>query len=436
MRFTSRVIASLLLAILPLTVFASGNGAAESGGAGKKTLLKAIVLSMGTDSTSVTNPQYDALFQQGNAEAGVAAVIAAGKFFINGYAMPGTASAYAKAYPDGFRVNQVPWLYYDASAATWKGGFHGEKTAPSYEAAALAVASGIVAGLEVRLYDTTGNGYTDLIEADYKEGTAVNRITRNSDGSYSVYRGDIDAANQTTNDGRVFDGAHFTSSSGETIKPANFDKTIKTGDIALFWYGPNGWVMQRAKEAHGLFVDGADHQSYDIGGTVYQDAMRFSRDNVLISNRPGEFVNAQKYFHLNNNHEGWKVSLWLVPTTWPSAQGAPVAITSPSNSRAFLTKAIAVAKQRLASATVSRDGSDVPASRQWVTQDAHTQLSQAISRADAALASASSSASLLDYQVYLLYLALNGSGNDIGAKFAGFTYTGFDKALKPGTLAQ
>lgn len=396
------------------------------------TVLKAVVLSMGTDSSAVTNVQYNKYFKQGTAAAGVPAVIAAGKFFINGFALPATEAECLSKYPNGYLVNQVPWLYYGTSGA-WKGGYKGQTTATSYDAAALAVATGIVAGLEVRFYDTDNDGFTDLIDADFKEGVQVNKITLNIDGTYSVDRGDIDTVSKTAYEGRTFDGSNFTSTSGEKIKPAHFDTTIVPGNVALFWYGTDGWVMQRAKEVNGIFVDGTDHQSYTIDTVAYQDAMRFSRDNLFISNRPGEIANSQKYFGLTNNGEGLKVSLWLVPTSSSTTQGAPIGLTSNSNAKTFLAIAISKAKARLDSVTVSVDGTDVPTSKYWVTQAAYTQLSDAITRAKKAMASDTSSNALLDYQIYILYLTLNGSNSDIGAKFGGFTYIGFENAVKAGT---
>ncbi len=37
---------------------------------------------------------------------------------------------------------------------------------------------------------------------------------------------------------------------------------------------------------------------------------------------------------------------------------------------------------------------------------------------------------IYDYLIYLLYLGNFGSQSDIGAKFAGFNYTGFDNEIK------
>ncbi|MFM2476845.1 hypothetical protein [Celerinatantimonas sp. MCCC 1A17872] len=424
--------------LLPPFIVASGammllnaNLAKAAPTASHNTLLKAIVLNMGKDGATVTDARYNNLFESHNATSGVAAAIRSGQFFINGLPIPATAAAFKKSSPAGYLVNQVPWLRYDASKHQWQGGYKAEQPATSYAAAALATADGIVAGLEVRLYDTNDDGYTDRIDADYKEGVLVNRIKHNSDNTYSVYRQVFDTKNKTAAEGRLYDGKHFTLTSGEKIKAANFDRRIASQDVALFWYGPQGWVMQRAKQVQGPFLGRADHKNYTIGTVTYQDAMRFSRDNIPVSNRPGEFANAENYFGLDKD-TAHKVNLWLVPTTSAQTQGGPIAITRGMSAKVFLSKAISVAQARLNSVVVSQDGHDVPAQQHWVNQAAYSQLSNAIKSAKAALHARQSSDSQLDYQLYLLYLNLDGSSNDIGAKFGGFSYTGFEHQIKPG----
>lgn len=144
--------------------------------------------------------------------------------------------------------------------------------------------------------------------------------------------------------------------------------------------------MKRAHEVNGLFVDGADHTSYNIDGVVYEDALRFSRDNLFISNRPGEFTDAQKYFHLTNDSAlGLNVSLWLVPVTNTTETGAPIGMTSGSSSRSFLERGVVEAQARLDNVTVSADGSDVPSSQEWVDQTVYDQLDEAVARANLSL---------------------------------------------------
>ncbi|KAF7949579.1 uncharacterized protein EAE97_003088 [Botrytis byssoidea] len=338
------------LVMLPSTALATC-GTAYSSSKIDGTLLRAVVINMGTDATNITATQYDQYFEQGSALEGVKALIAAGQVYINLWSIPSTEASFKSSsdcLSDGYTLNQVAWLSSNAMAESWLGGYKAETAEDSYDAAALSVITSIVAGLEVRFWDTNGDGYTDLIDADYLEGVTVDTITENANGTFSVYRGNIDVENKTPYEGTIFEAECFAGS-GIAIEAANFDTTIKSGDVCLFWYGPSGWAMERALEINGLFVDGADHTFYDIAGVTYEDAMLFSRDNLFISNRPGEFTDTQKFFGLTNDTAaGLDVSLWLVP------------VTNAGNSAAFLTRAVAQAQAELANVTISADGSDVP----------------------------------------------------------------------------
>lgn len=431
------------MAMLPATSLAQACGTAYPANEVDGTLVNALVIDMGSDAANITASQYDQYFSQGSAVDGVKAVLAAGNFYINLWAIPGSEDAYqnntACAASGGYLVNQTPWLAY--TNGTWYGGYEAETAEDSFADAALAVANGLIAGLEVRFWDIDGDGFTDLIDADFLEGVTVDTVTENANGTYTIYRGNIDVANKTPYEGTIFDQDLFASTTtGPTIPAENFDTTVGTGDVALFWYGPNGWAMKRAEQIEGIFIDGADHEFYEIDGVTYEDAMRFSRDNLFISNRPGETTSAQKYFGLTNNTAaGLDVSLWLVPVSNianTSEHGAPIGMTtSLDDGRAFLTSAIEQCQAALDNVTVSADGSDVPSTQEWITQGNYTILSDAIARANSTVAAADSSSFLLSYQLYLLYQAMDGSADDIGAMFAGFSFTGFVNEVAYGTAA-
>jgi hypothetical protein len=394
------------------------------------TLLATVITrSEGMSTITVTDPQYDQYFAGDNAVAGVKAILAAGRYAINGFAIPATESDLDADYPDGYTVDGAPWLH--ETDGTWYGGNGGTTAADSYAEAAFDTGTAIPAGLEIRLLDTDGDGYADEISADYKEGLIADKITHNSDGTYSIVRSALDSRYSSE---KVYDGEHFTSTSGEVIPAANFDTSIRAGDVVLFWYGPDGWAVQRAVEAKGTFVDGADHEYYQIDGTTYEDAMRFSRDNIIISNRPGEFTDAQKYFGLIDDSRH-PVSLWLVPTSTEGVYGAPIAMTSGSNAFYFLYQAIGIAQAKLATVSVSTTGLDVASGSAWTTPAAHAELATAIARAQGVLDSGAD-ADLMDYQTYLLYLTLHGTADDIGAMFEGFNQVGFDNQVKTAPAQQ
>ncbi|MFT4081425.1 MAG: hypothetical protein QM638_02465 [Nocardioides sp.] len=417
---------ALLLTMVPASALAAGAStgtetAASADDAESGTLLAAVVTS---SDVTVTSSAYDQYFDADNAVDGVASILAAGDYYINDIAIPGSESDFETTFPDGYTVDGTDWLYDDDG--TWHGGNGGETTESDYADAAFDTATAIPAGLEIRILDTDGDGYADKISADYKEGLIADTITHDADDdTYSIVRSELSSA---YSDEKVYDGSHFSSTSGEVIPAANFDTSISEGDVALFWEGPDGWHAERAVQKKGTFVDGADHEYYQIDDTRYVDAMRFSRDNIIISNRNGEYTNAHKYFGLMDD-ASHPVSLWLVPTSADGVYGAPVGLTSGSNAFYFLYKAIGVAQKKLAAAAVSKTGLDVRSGAKWTTPAAHAALAAAIKRARGVLESGAN-ADLMDYQTYLLYLNLHGSADDIGASFAGFSFTGFDNQIE------
>ncbi|MCD8129229.1 MAG: hypothetical protein LUD54_06590 [Oscillospiraceae bacterium] len=385
-------------------------------------LLQSVVANMGEDST-IDDSKYDGLYEEASAEDGIKAIIAAGEFYINGFAFPATAEAAA----DGFLVNQSTWL----SAAEY-----------ADEEAYLAAAYTSVlnkgnnpymqaAGTEYLLYDTDADGYADRIEMLYLEGIIVANYTDNGNGTYSIDRGEFPDGLAVTGDkdGRTHDADHFAAGQeGYEVKAENFDAEIQPGDVVLFSYTPDGWVLQRAIPVTGLFTNGADHDSYEIDGVSYEDAMKFSRDNIIVSNRNGEFTNAQKYFGFMNNTDGLTVTLWIAPTVGETV-GAPVGMTSDGNSDTYLEHAIVWAQTRLDAVEVSEDGSELAAGTSYVLQAVHDELADVIASAQEVLESGCYDC-IKDFQVYRLYLCLNGTGDDIGASFAGFSYTGFEDSIQ------
>ncbi len=368
-------------------------------------VIRIIEINMGTDKT-VTDSQYNSCFKQNTAAEGVAAIVNAGRFFINGFPIPGTAEEFERLEATGYTINQSSWLVKSET------GYRvGKSVFPVYSDAAMAAAVSFPAGLEVRLIDDDSDGFTDRIELDYVEAFIVGSICENEDGTYIIRRSEPRSDAVWKNDGRIFDGSRFTADVGERISPENLDPALKAGDIALFRFTPTGWEIRKAKEIRGVLTGGEDHRFYQIGETKYEDAMRFSRDNLPISNRCGEYLNTHRYFGFTAGDK--ETSFWFVHTSDPNRQAAPAGFTSGENAATFLSSAIGFAKNRL---LLTKNASDSD----------KAMLEKAILRAEQSLSSVTAP-EILDYNTYLLYLVLNGSGEDIGARFAGFDYPGFGK---------
>ena len=348
----------------------------------------------------VTNGKCDMYFKEGSALEGVKAIITAGNVSINGFPIPASADELG----DGYTVNGVVWLSAVEGGWAVKKGFR-STVFESYDDAAVAVLRAVRAGQESVLYDTDGDGYADRIEANNVAAFIVGQIIDNGNGTCNVVREEYAAPPET---GKLFDGMLFTGSGEVVVK---LGPALRAGDMALAWLSPEGWVLDKAAEAKGILVYGEDHKYYQINNVKYEDAMMFSRDNIVISNRCGELANAHKYFGFMNNGEGWKVSLWTVPTVDPNHLGAPAGFTTGEYAGTYLSRAIAFARAKL-------DAIDASAKADEKVQTACAQVSAAIAAAQEALKTDGIYSSLLDYQTYLLYLNLHGLQDDIGARFS------------------
>ena len=180
---------------------------------------------------------------------------------------------------------------------------------------------------------------------DYVESVIINEIIKNKDGTVTLFRSELQSDFDWKNDGRKYDGDSFTKKWNEKIYSKNFDSSINRGDMALFMFRPEGWIITRAKEFRGKLIDGEDHKFYQIGDKKFGDAMRFSRDNIIISNRCGEYINAHKYFNLLNLKDDSEVSLWFINSLDKNRFGAPCGFTSGKYAKLFLLNAIEASKK-------------------------------------------------------------------------------------------
>lgn len=337
-------------------------------------------------------------------DSGVLGVVEAGNFYINDFQVPANPTELAALGENGFVVNS------GATTLTAKDGKYlvdGKKEFTEYADAVKALINDeLPGGLHIDLYDANGDGKADVVKLWYTEGLIVNKISQDADGNYILYRGDLERV--PSHAGRLYDADNFGNILGEVIKPENFDTSIKEGDGAIFYLTPDGWIVKRAIEANGIFVDGVDHDFYQIDNVKYTDTMKYSRDNLIVAQRNGEFANAHTYFGFKNNDKGIKVSMWM-----DTYSMSPIGITSNENAKVFLTDAIAQSKAKLASVTLT----DTATAEQ---KFAYAALEEAIKLAEATLADTDSYNSEYDFYVYYLYLAQAGTGKDIGAAFSGF----------------
>ena len=348
---------------------------------------------------------YDAEYAQYFDDDGIYGVVTDGNFYINDFQVPASAEEFA-ALEGGFVVNTGAKLAMTMADGKFK---VGKSTCDTYEDAIKAlVHDQLPGGLHYELYDNNADSKADVVKLWFTEGVIVNEITKDADGNYILSRGDL--AIGSSNAGRLYDGNSFAAESvyGEVIKPENFDTEIEAGDCAIFYKTPDGWVVKKAIEVNGILTDGSDHHYYEIDGVQYPDTMKYSRDNLIVAQRNGEFYNAHNFFGFKGNDDGLKVSLWM-----DTFSGAPIGLSANENAKTFLADAIAQSKAIFAAVTLT----DSATAEQ---KFAYAALEEAIKNAEATLADETSYNSEYDFYTYYLYLALAGTGSDIGAAFSGF----------------
>lgn len=375
--------------------------------------------------TSVADSTYDGLFQGPSAEAGVLSIIRKGNFRINGFPIPPDERSFSAAWPQGFTVNGRVWLSQKNGVYTVD-----KKNYTDYGDAVLALVRRIPAGLETDVYDRDGDGKGDAIDATVWEAVIPHTIKANADGTVTMDRlGDSDFPSTLPGEGRRYDDSRFTLGRGDTIGASHMDPSLHPDDMALFAYMPWGWTVKRAIPVTGPLEAARDHRYYQMGGVRYHDAMRFARDDLPISNRNGEFVNTLKYFHQMHRPHAPAVTLWFIPIS-DGELGAPAGFTSGANGPRLLKEALERSRQELDQVVISADGSQVPSGKGWMTPKGYDRAKKVIESAQEVYDHHKYSV-LMDYERYLLFLALHGSKGDIGAAYGGYEFEGIHRGDPP-----
>ena len=372
------------------------------------------------------NEMFSGLYKEQDSKAGVLAIAAAGRFFVNGIPVPASEAEYNEKYVDGFFINDELWL--KKTPAGWDIGGHGpfRRISPDFESAVCGMlAEKPYNGVEFLLYDDDNDGYADRITYTHWLSAQVQSIADNGDGTVTPDRGDFNRS--------VFYPeryARFADMRGDhselperKVEKERFSEDIRPGDVMCYYKGTDGWHYVRAAEARGVFNDGMDHEGYTVDGVHYDDAMMYPR-NMLASNRPGGFANIMNYFGIRGD-ESIQVSIWLVPVSeYASVPGAPIGFTTNEFAKTVLGRAIDTARERLAETVPSDDGRNVPAGKKWVTPDIYDELLDAVKMAEDTMA-AEDRGTFLDFMSYLLFVTLAGTRDDISAIFIGMNFKGF-----------
>ncbi|MGM9606409.1 MAG: stalk domain-containing protein [Oscillospiraceae bacterium] len=319
-----------------------------------------------TGSTPITDASYDKYFK-GTAAEGVKEILNAGKFFVNGFALPATESE--------FNINLGFITLVKTADGSWSSSVHkGNTSDPTFEEARLKLAEGLTkfAGLYVNLFDDNGDGFADRIETTVKQSVRVDQLIVDGD-SVKIDRTNFEVA--------VKEGAEEVN---DVVFPASHvDPTLKAGDVGLYWETPDGFYIDRCASKIGRLTEGTDHGYYVFDGVRYEDIGGVTKYHLAKANRPGQFLEAMRTLGLLGQID---VIAWTVGDY-------QIASFSNIDSAAVLSQGIAAA-----SAAINTAGASA---------DSLAALSAQIAAANTALANSTSTSADLDRAFYELALAVD-----------------------------
>lgn len=314
------------------------------------------------------------------------------------------------------------------------------------------------AGTQVTL--TVADGAVTQMDLFYTAGALIDHVEE-ADGIVTAYTGKDTVFTVGGNAGPMAPPSPVVE---VTFDAANVEN-VTDGCIAVYWEGADGWHLKAADPVVGKLTDGADHQYIMLedanGDTIEcQDAAMYSR-GFSDGNRPGQFVNTQMNFGLNDV----EVTVWFIPGTLGTDNPMPIGITGLDNAHVRLERAIAFVQDVVDHTVVAESEEDAAAKAaeqdlgedfHWVTEAVTVDhvseitgkdskgvldmLNEKVAAAQALLDGEASPAEL-DQAAYELFIAMWGSSSDIGAVFAGAAEEGFydvadagAKALPPAVL--
>lgn len=350
------------------------------------------------DATKITDAAFDTYFG-GDALKGVKKLLSEGKIFVNGIKVPS-----AEEETIDYQVNGVTSLYKTDSG--W--GFNVHKTTSadnlSFDEARLGFYETI----------TTVRGHVTTIYGDKSTGL-INKI---DSSSFDVVR-----VTET-----IFYNESITVNRGEfeletnRIRPdvneiifhsSKYDESIVTGDIALYYYSPDGWIIRKCDSVNGVLSKSDDGKFVINAGQSDEYSCiesNVSRYNLINCNRPTQFYTAYVKLGLTDV----PVNMYCTPT------GHPIGFTygDKASAKEVLKKAIENATAAKDGVVISNDGTDVPKGTRWVVQEDMDAYDAAIQEATAACNKNSTAVQEYDAAIYALANAL-GEGGEKPSGFLG-----------------
>ena len=345
------------------------------------------------DNVKITDASFDKYFPGTTALEGVKKLLAEGKVCVNGIKVPATADEVVV-----YQVNGVDSLYKKDTG--W--GYNVHKTTSANNLSFADARLGFFETLSaVRGHKTSitcdAAGNPERIDAQSYEVFRIAYFEDHGGQVDKIERGDFELE---TNRVRP-DVESITA-----VASDHFGRDIAIGDVVVYYYGPDGWVMEKAVAKAGTVtkVDGNFVVNQGKEGEYNHVESNVSRYNLINCNRPTQFYDSYVRLGLTDQ----------AVVTWCTPNGFPIGFTlgSRTESKATLAKAIVNAKAAKEGVVVSSSyGADVPVGAKWVTQEAMDAFDAAIAAAEAVCNNNAAELYQYDMAMYQLANALGQGGN-------------------------
>jgi len=311
------------------------------------------------DKAGVFSADHDEYFD-GNAAQGVENLLNAGNVSINGFALPASEDE-----TDAYQVNMVDSLV--KIEGSWGSGLH--KSVPeaghTFEEARHSLvdsASRLPGGKTTFYLDETGRCIS--IDISSCDGTSVIDITE-EDGKYCINPGDFTL--ESTRDRIDIRDISFDA--------GNFDQNITPGDLAYYWYDPEGWHICGCSSITGMLTtsdgDGFHETNLLIDAEPAPAGSGVERYYINSVNRPTQFY--QSYENLDL---GYPAVIWL------DEAGYLLGMTYGENAHQALNDAIEKVSALLDSTAASENGEGLDPGTYWVKGRSFDKLKEALDNAE------------------------------------------------------
>ncbi|MFJ9567861.1 hypothetical protein ACIRQQ_48595 [Streptomyces fuscichromogenes] len=342
----------------------------------------------------ITDAAYDGLFSGGDAERGVAALIAAGAVKVNDLPVP-TVTRNGGYSADQLDINGGSGLWENADG-TWSYNVQVllQGSNESYASAVVDFVNAVtlMRGISYRL--TLADGVVTAINATVKDVAFANSVSVGRKFTKFTILGQGDGSTDKPNPTAI------------CFPNVNVEGRPKSQNMVLYWKDAEGWHLERAvgrKVALEVNLESSGNWTELVDGASFTDS-RLTLQYSEPWNRPTQPFRAMYWMGENDVHA----------IQWFAIPGVTIGFSRGAAAKPTLAAAVEKARSVLDAVAVSSagDGSDVTGGEMWVTQAYHEIFARAVVDAQAELARIHATNDDYEGAIYRLAQAYGGQTGD------------------------